>query len=365
MRVLVIGGTGPTGPHVLNGLLSRGHEVAVLHRGVHEPPDLPHVEHIHADPHFEETLGAAVRGRDFDIVLGMYGRLSITAKVFEGRCRQLVGVTGTAAYENALEPLNIRPGGMRVNAREDGPVAGDNGPAPYFSGKVAEGERAVLRRAAAGAYQATVVRYPKIYGPRNPVPYEWSVIKRVQDGRKKMFVMEGGHEIASRCASQNAAHLLLLTVDKADVANGQIYNCSDEQQFSSRQWIDVVAGILGSEMEIISLPVEIGAASYAELNPMPGQFSHRLVDISKARMQLGYADAIPAREAIANYVQWLIDNPPKPGDYPAFIDPFDYAAEDRLLAAYQAALASIPEGALRQIPRRDHAHSMPHPKTPA
>ena len=40
MRALVIGGTGPTGPHVIDGLLKRGYEVTIFHRGTHEI-DLP------------------------------------------------------------------------------------------------------------------------------------------------------------------------------------------------------------------------------------------------------------------------------------------------------------------------------------
>ena len=45
MKELVIGGSGPTGPHVLPGLLERGYDVTMLHRGVHEPADLPDVRH--------------------------------------------------------------------------------------------------------------------------------------------------------------------------------------------------------------------------------------------------------------------------------------------------------------------------------
>ena len=35
-RALVVGGTGPTGPHIVNGLRARGHATAILHRGTHE-----------------------------------------------------------------------------------------------------------------------------------------------------------------------------------------------------------------------------------------------------------------------------------------------------------------------------------------
>lgn len=51
MRVLVIGGTGPTGPHIVNGLLERGHDVTILHTGGHETDAIPErVPHIHTNP---------------------------------------------------------------------------------------------------------------------------------------------------------------------------------------------------------------------------------------------------------------------------------------------------------------------------
>ena len=40
MRVLVLGGTGFIGPHVIRRLVAEGHEVSVFHRG-HTTSDLP------------------------------------------------------------------------------------------------------------------------------------------------------------------------------------------------------------------------------------------------------------------------------------------------------------------------------------
>ena len=51
MRTLVVGGTGPTGPFIVNGLRERGREVTIFHRGTHEVPEIPDdVRHIHGDP---------------------------------------------------------------------------------------------------------------------------------------------------------------------------------------------------------------------------------------------------------------------------------------------------------------------------
>ena len=36
MKALVIGGTGPSGPYIVNGLLERGYDVTILHGGQHE-----------------------------------------------------------------------------------------------------------------------------------------------------------------------------------------------------------------------------------------------------------------------------------------------------------------------------------------
>ena len=38
MKALVVGGTGPTGPFIVNGLIERGYEVTIFHRGTHEIP---------------------------------------------------------------------------------------------------------------------------------------------------------------------------------------------------------------------------------------------------------------------------------------------------------------------------------------
>ena len=57
MRALVIGGTGPTGHHIVNGLIRRGYRVEILHRGNHEVPEIPpEVLHHHMDPYDPAVL---------------------------------------------------------------------------------------------------------------------------------------------------------------------------------------------------------------------------------------------------------------------------------------------------------------------
>jgi len=361
-RALVIGGTGPTGPYVIQGLNDRGYDVAIFHRGVHEPDDLPTVEHIHGDPHFEHTIADALGDRTFDVVLSMYGRLREISKVLAHRCDQLVGVGGIGVYRGLLEPERTRPFGLRIGATEAGPLADEDGSAPRFSALMLEAERSLFSLAASGAYQAAVVRYPQIYGPRSIVPWEWSVIKRVQDGRRQMILPDDGLRIMSRCSARNAAHALLCIVDNAEISNGKAYNCADLDQFTQRQWAEIVIDLVGGSTEIVGIPGILAETTAAELMPARDLAPTALVDASLIRMELGFADVISATDALRECTNWLIDNPPTPGQYPAYLDAFDYEAEDRLISAYQRGVEEIRNEAGIKVP--EIFHPLPHPKTP-
>jgi len=94
-RALVVGGTGPSGPFLVNGLRDRGYTVAIFHRGTHEIPEIPNdVEHIHGDPHFRETIDSALNRRDFDVVIATYGRIRILAEALTGRTGQFIAIGG-------------------------------------------------------------------------------------------------------------------------------------------------------------------------------------------------------------------------------------------------------------------------------
>lgn len=361
-KALVIGGSGPTGPHVLSGLLERGHEVTMLHRGVHEPVGLPEVEHIHADPHFAETLGEALAGREFDIVVATYGRMKTTGEYFANRCEHLVCIGGVPAYRGFLEPQNSKPFGMKVLAKEGSPEADTADPPTKFAMQILTAERSVLAKAAEGAYRASYVRYPQIYGPRNIVPWEWAVVKRIQDARRFMILPDDGLWIISRCAAANAAAGILAIVDHPEIADGQVYNVSDEDQFTARQWAETVADIAGGALELIGIPSLIAPSALNEfLAPMSRP--HMIVDDRKIRAELGHTDVVTAEQALRETVEWLRENPVRQEDYPTYPAKFDYDLEDRLVEAYAEAVELVREKAFDEAPPL--AHPMPHPKKPS
>ena len=111
---LVIGGTGPSGPHVLEGLLERGFDVTIFHRGTHEPPGLPDVRHIHGDPHFPEPIAEAVGTGEWDVVVAAYGRTKLLADSFVGRAGHFLAIGGTPRYAGFNEPERSDQANMTV-----------------------------------------------------------------------------------------------------------------------------------------------------------------------------------------------------------------------------------------------------------
>ena len=85
------------------------------------------------------------------------------------------------------------------------------------------------------------------------------------------------------------------------------------------------------------------------------------MDVSKLRNDLGYRDVVPPRDALVRTARWLVDNPPPPGgtELTVLQDPFDYAAEDQLVAAWKRALETMPEIEWKEEPGYGLAYSGP------
>lgn len=365
MKALVIGGTGPTGPFVIKGLRQRGYTVTILHRGTHESDLLPQdIEHIHGDAHFVETLQQALGQRTFDLVLSMYGRLRFTAEVMRGRTKQLIGAGGVAVYQNWFTP-NHSQEGLPFPTPETAPLVRDPN-MDSFAYLMVESEDAVMKAHRDKEYLGTVLRFPMVYGGRQLIPGEWSVLRRILDGRKHVIVPDGGLLMESRGYAENLAQAILLCVDKPEKAGGQIYNIADEQALSVREWIDIIAGAMDHRWEVVSMPAVLArpATAYAmwarpHIADM-GVLNHRVMDLTKVKSELGYKDMVPAREAVRRTVQWYLENQPERGGEieQRLKDTFDYEAEDRLIDGFKRSVNELRE--IYAAPAWRHPY--PHPK---
>lgn len=335
---LVVGGTGPTGPYIVNGLIERGYEVAILHRGTHEVDEIPpEVEHIHTDPYDEASVEGATKGRHFDVCIVTYGRLRAIANVMATRCDRFISAGGGPAYRGYMNPMLYGEGGMPVPIREDHTLVAQE-EEDSKGWRIVRTERAVFDTIP----HATHFRYPYVYGRYQLVPREWLLVRRFLDGRKRIILPDGGLTLHSFGFAENVAHALLLAVDKPENSIGKIYNVADADVLTLRQVTEIIAQHMNVDLEIINMPWELAVPARPLI--MQPQTTHRYQDTSAIARDLGYTDKVAPADAIRETVAWLLENPPQPGGTEEMVleDPFDYAAEDRLIDAWLAACAAMP-----------------------
>lgn len=334
-RALVVGGTGPTGPYLVSGLRARGYVTSILHRGTHELEDemLADVEHVHADPYDGAALAGALAGRRFDVVVATYGRLREVARACVGRTDRFVGIGGVPLYRGWMRPEDLAPRGLPVPVREDAQQV-------ESEAELRKGFR--IRRTEEMVFEhhprAAMFRYPVVYGPRQPLPLEWCIVRRVLDGRRSIVLADGGLTLATMGYVENLAHAVLLAVDHPEAAAGQSFNCGDEQTLTLRQRAESIAAILGRSLEVVGVPAQVALPAWPLLTHEASD--HRVMDLGKLQRTLGYRDAVAVQEALRRTVHWLLANRPEPGGFTERLlgDPFDYAAEDRLIDVAREAL---------------------------
>lgn len=357
---LVIGGTGPTGPLIVEGLVERGFAVTILHGGQHEYEfAVPGIHHIHEDPHFREPLERGLGDTTWDLVVAQYGRLRVVAEVLVGRTQRVVaigGATGIFAPDDderwgqTGKPA-LFPDSSMLYVRDAG-----------ADGRHKLGLRMVQAMEALFRHHpgATYIGYPVNYGPRTPGPYDWCTVRRVLDGRHRIVIADGGIKLESRVFTENAAAAVLLVIDHPERAAGKRYSVADSCAFTMRRRIEFVAHHLGAEIELVDMPYELAWPCHPLWRHTR---EHRLTQSSLIRAELGYEDAVAPDAAFARAVDWLVANrPPPDGELERQIgDPFAYALEDELIECWKRSTAAAGEVS---SPLRQQGHQYRHPKQP-
>jgi nucleoside-diphosphate-sugar epimerase len=329
--------------------------VAILHSGNHEVEEIPpEVEHIHTDAYDEACLRQVLEHRQFDVCYAMYGRLRVIAQLMASRCTRFISVGGAPAYKGYMNPFLFSPEGLPVPTREDAELVSD-------ASQDEKGYRIVRteQRVLVAIPGATHFRYPYIYGPSQAIPREWLFVRRILDGRKTLILPDGGLTLHSYGYAGNVAHALLLALDKPEASAGKVYNVADDQLLSLRQVAETVADALGHRWDIVNLPYELAPCTRPFV--MQPLSTHRVQDTAALRRDLGYRDQLTPREALASTARWLRDNPPQPGGWEEVVlqDPFDYQAEDQLLAAWQQLVTAMPTVEFKSEPQFTMSYSGP------
>ena len=182
-RVLVVGGTGPTGVPIVKGLLARGHDVTILHRGAHEDPRSSTRSATSTPTRTTRPSSRRswrrrpdVRPRDRHVRPAPCHR-----RGDRGRVGRFVSVGGVPAHRGWMNPLLYEPTGLPVPIAEDG---ADGRRRPRTTRRATASRRTEER-----VFEAPPGRRPlplsrTSTGRSQLAPREWCIVRRILDGRR-------------------------------------------------------------------------------------------------------------------------------------------------------------------------------------
>ncbi len=319
MRVLVTGGTGFIGSHLVEALLGRGHEVRCLVRDSRRLgwiAGLPSVTIAQGDLDNPRSLRESTQGVD-----QVYHVAGLTRA---RTAREFLRINGEGT-RHMVQAYVDTPGGPRrlihlSSLAAAGPMpmstayAEDVSPrpvSPYGRSKL-NGEAAVL--AVRDRLHVTVLRPSAVYGPRDR-----GVLAIARWVSRGFLPMPAGPPwTLSLCHIQDLV-TAILAAGEANVSSGEIFHVAGDEAFTWEQVGNALGEALGVRPKHVRIPVPmlLSLATVADawgwVTGRPGYFSrgkvreaagHWLCDTSKARRQLGVVPRVGLAEGAAITVKW-------------------------------------------------------------
>ena len=324
MKILVTGGTGFTGSHLVRRLLTKGHEVRVLdnQKGiVYDELIEKGAEVTIGSIGDEKLLKEMISGctvvyhlaaafRKVNLPKHVYWQTNVTAM------RQLLEIARAC---NVRKVVYCSTQGVHGNiANPPGDESAPIAPEDYYQYTKYEGEK-VAREFIKDGMDITILRPTAIYGPGDPGRF-LMLFKRVESGIFPFF--GNGKALYHPVYIDNFVDAFELAVEK-ETASGQVYIIADEHYYTIEEIVRKIAKIMNIDLKILHLPFLplywISALVEFAFKPLPFEpplfrrradwfRQNRAFKIDKAKRELGYSPRIGLDEGLRITFEWYKDN---------------------------------------------------------
>jgi UDP-glucuronate 4-epimerase len=313
MKILVTGGAGFIGSHLVERLLEEGHGVicldnfddfydpALKRRNLARAIQNPGFKMVEGDLRDERLLGQIFKNGKIDWIAHLAARAGVRPSLQNPALYADVNIRGTICLLEASRQHGVRRfifassssvygNSSRVPFSEDDPV---NHPiSPYAATKKA-GELLCHTYHHLYGMDIACLRYFTVYGPRQrPEMAIHHFTRSIHEGEKISLFGDG----SSRRDYTYIDDAVGGTMGALSKEHGfQIYNIGESQTISLAELIRSIEEQVGKKARLEYLPEQ------------PGDVRQTFADIRKGKERLGYNPQTKIREGLSRFVQWYLE----------------------------------------------------------
>jgi UDP-glucose 4-epimerase len=313
VRILVTGGAGFIGHHLVRGLLDRGDKVNVI-------DDFSTGSRARLEPFRDRialTEGSILDAAAMDeaaagceVIFHEAAIPSVARSMATPRLTNEVNVTGTielmlAAARHGVRRVVLAGSSSVYGTPENLPCRENQRPeprSPYGASKLAA-EHYVHTLGHQHGVETVVLRYFNVFGPgQDPASEYAAVVPRfataVLDGRRP--TINGDGEISRDFTYVDNVIAANLLASRPSTLTALTCNVACGSRYSLLELLQTICDAAGRQIDPVFGP------------PRPGDIRHSQADISVARRALLYEVAVPFKEGIARTVDWYRDQAAPP-----------------------------------------------------
>jgi UDP-glucuronate 4-epimerase len=167
-------------------------------------------------------------------------------------------------------------------------------PASWYGVTKLAAEQLVLAYSRRGLLKGTSFRLYSVYGPRERPDKLYTRLIDCGLNQKAFPLYEGSEKhLRSFTYVQDIVDGIVSAIGNEEVCNGEIFNLGTEEENTTATGIATVEEILGTKIQIASMP------------PRPGDQSRTRANIDKARRLLNYNPQTSLKKGLEAQVQWF------------------------------------------------------------
>lgn len=301
MKILVTGGAGFIGSHLVDRLIMENHNVVVIdnlstgrRENLNSEADfynldicdfekikplfqnIDYVFHLAAIPRVPLSIENPVETSKVNIL----GTVNVFKSAIDGRVKRVIFASSSSVYGDQ-EKLPLRED-MKPN-----PIS------PYGLQKLVGEQSAKLFTK---LYQIPIIclRYFNVYGPRVDFDSDYSLVMgkflRLKKENKPLTIFGDGEQTRGFCYIDNVVEANIKAAKSEKIKGGEIINIGSEKSYS----INYLSRLIGGEVKY--------------LPPRPGDPLHTKADIRLAKNLLDWQPKVSFEEGINKTIQWFLKN---------------------------------------------------------